>query len=79
LEGPYADPFHNGLYSDVTTLTNAELVDVDKISTEEIYCWRGMSKVNLEDRDGAAQDLRRAHLLNSNLSQPVKNYSAFIR
>jgi hypothetical protein len=66
LEGPYADPFHNGLYTDVITLTNAALVDIDKMSTEEIYYWRGMAKANLEDWDGAAQDLRRAHLLNPN-------------
>jgi hypothetical protein len=66
LEGPYADPFHNGLYSDVISLTNAALVDIDKMSAEEIYYWRGMAKANLEDWDGAAQDLRRAHLLNPN-------------
>lgn len=66
LEGPYADPFHNGLYSDVITLTNEALVDIDKMPTEEIYYWRGMAKANLEDWDGAAQDLRRAHLLNPN-------------
>jgi hypothetical protein len=36
------------------------------MSTEEIYYWRGMAKVSLEDWDGAAQDLRRAHLLNPN-------------
>jgi hypothetical protein len=66
LEGPYADPFHNGLYSDVISLTNTALVDIDTMSTEEIYSWRGMAKANLEDWDGAAQDLRRAHLLNPN-------------
>jgi hypothetical protein len=66
LEGPYADPFHIGLYADVITLTNAALVDIDKMATEEIYNWRGMAKANLEDWDGAAQDLRRAHLLNPN-------------
>jgi len=66
LEGPYADPFHNGLYTDVITLTNEALVDIDKMSTEEVYYWRGMAKANLEDWDGAAQDLRRAHLLNPN-------------
>ncbi len=66
LEGPYAAPFHNGLYTDVITLTNAVLVDIDMMPTEEIYYWRGMAKANLEDWDGAAQDLRRAHLLNPN-------------
>jgi hypothetical protein len=66
LEGPYADPFHNGLYSDVITLTNSALVDLDRMATEGIYYWRGMAKANLEDWDGAAQDLRRAHLLNPN-------------
>jgi integrase/recombinase XerD len=66
LEGPYADPFHNGLYSDVITLTNETLVDIDKMSTEEVYYWRGMAKAHLEEWDGAAQDLRRAHLLNPN-------------
>jgi integrase/recombinase XerD len=66
LEGPFADPFNNGLYSDVITLTNAALVDMDKMAPEEIYYWRGMAKANLEDWDGAAQDLRRAHLLNPN-------------
>jgi hypothetical protein len=34
--------------------------------TEESYYWRGMAKANLDDWDGAAQDLRRAHLLNPN-------------
>jgi hypothetical protein len=58
---------------------NAALVNVDRILTEEIYYWHGRSRVNLEDWDGAAQDLRQAHLLNSNFSHPVKNYSAFIR
>ncbi|HLO28010.1 MAG TPA: tyrosine-type recombinase/integrase [Anaerolineales bacterium] len=66
LEGPYADPFNNGLYPDVITLANSALVDIDKMATEEIYYWRGMAKANLEDWDGAAQDLRRAHLLNPN-------------
>jgi hypothetical protein len=50
----------------VITLTNEALVDIDKMSTEEVYYWRGMAKANLEDWDGAAQDLRRAHLLNPN-------------
>ncbi len=72
LEGPYADPFHNGLYSDVISLNNEALVDIDKMSTEEIYYWRGMAKANLEDWDGAAQDLRRAHLLNPNFLPPGK-------
>jgi integrase/recombinase XerD len=66
MEGPYADPFHNGLYTDVISLTNAALVDIDKMSTEEIHYWRGMAKANLEDWDGAGQDPRRAHLLNPN-------------
>ena len=66
LEGPYADPFHNSLYTDVITLTNAALVDIDKMSTEEIYYWRGMAKANLEDWDEAERGLRRAHLLNPN-------------
>jgi len=54
------------LYSDVITLANETLVDIDKMSTEEVYYWRGMAKANLEDWDGAAQDLRRSHLLNPN-------------
>jgi tetratricopeptide (TPR) repeat protein len=66
LEGPYADPFHNGLYSDVIRLTNTALVYIDNMATEEIYYWRGMAKANLGNWDGAAQDLRRAHLLNPN-------------
>src|SRR5512147_226660 len=36
LDGPYADPFHNGLYPDVITLANSALVDIDKMATEEI-------------------------------------------
>jgi len=34
--------------------------------------WRGMAKANLKDWDGAAQDLRRAHLLNPNFLPPGK-------
>jgi hypothetical protein len=54
------------MYSDVISLTNEALVDIDKMSTEEICYWRGMAKADVEDWDGAAQDLRRSHLLNPN-------------
>jgi hypothetical protein len=50
----------------VVSLTNTALEEIDKMCTEEIYYWRGMTKANLEDWDGAAQDLRRSHLLNPN-------------
>ena len=66
LDGPFADPYNLGDYPDVIKLADRALVDIDKMSTEEIYYWRGMAKANLEDWDGAAQDLRRAHLLNPN-------------
>jgi hypothetical protein len=66
LDGPFADPYNTGDYPDVIKLANNALVDIDKMSTEEIYYWRGMAKAHLEDWDGAAQDLRRAHLLNPN-------------
>jgi hypothetical protein len=66
LDAPFADPYNTGDYPDVIKLTNNALVDIDKMSTEEIYYWRGMAKAHLEDWDGAAQDLRRAHLLNPN-------------
>jgi len=66
LEGPFADPFNIGDYPDVIKLADNALVDIDKMSTEEIYYWRGMAKAHLEDWDGAAQDFRRVHLLNPN-------------
>lgn len=58
--------YNTGDYPGVIRLADRALVDIDKMSTEEIYYWRGMAKANLEDWDGAAQDLRRAHLLNPN-------------
>ena len=66
LGGPFADPYNIADYPNVIQLANRALVDIDKMSTDEIYYWRGMAKANLEDWDGAAQDLRRSHLLNPN-------------
>ncbi len=66
LDGPFADPYNTGDYQDVIKLADNALVDIDKMSTEEIYYWRGMAKAHLQDWDGAAQDLCRAHLLNPN-------------
>ena len=66
LDGPFADPYNTGDYPDVIKPANKALVNIDKMSTEEIYYRRGMAKANLDDWDGAAQDLRRTYLLNPN-------------
>jgi tetratricopeptide (TPR) repeat protein len=65
-DGPYNAYYHAGRYQDVINLAHSTLVNVDKPVLEETYYWRGMARDAMGDRQGAIEDLNRAHTLNPN-------------
>ena len=44
LDGSFADPYNTGGYPDGIKLADNAVVNIDKLSTEEIYYWRRLVK-----------------------------------